>query len=438
MSANDPFYRHEDELALLGCLLDGDQPTANDILDTVRAEKLTHQLVIDALAVARSLAADGANIDAVTVGGRWAKVHGRNPNMSDLSDALGKCIVASNWTLHWADILDAASRRSLRVVAATLSEEAGDPMLAIAETRAKAEQALMDEVATENKVLTAKEASKRLIDDLQRRQALYSSGGMSGISYGFRRLDGATSGLQQGELVIVGARPSVGKTAFGISMMAKMAVQNEVPCCFVSLETDDIGLNHRLMANLSSVPLRNLRDGNLTDAHQRAVVAWIGRIAKAPIHEVNGTGGMDGLAVASIIRRMARRHGVRVVFLDYVQKMRVSGNAEKRTYGIAENLAQVVSATKGTGVATVALAQLNREAEGVERRPSLKDLAESGQIERDADTILFLHRDRMVPSGPAEVVIAKARDGECGVVSLNYNGPFTRFEDGAGPDMDTK
>ena len=100
MSANDPFYRHEDELALLGCLLDGDQPTANDILDAVRAEKLTHQLVIDALAVARSLAADGANIDAVTVGGRWAKVHGRNPNMADLSDALGKCIVASNWTLH--------------------------------------------------------------------------------------------------------------------------------------------------------------------------------------------------------------------------------------------------------------------------------------------------------------------------------------------------
>ena len=438
MSTADPFYRHDDELALLGCLLSGDQAAAADILDAVRMEKLTHQLVIDAVTVARSLAADGTNIDIISVGLQWAKTHGRVAPLHDLSKAMDGASIGLTWGYYWEHILDAATRRSLRVVAANLSEEAGDPTAPIAETRSKAEQALMDEVATENKVLTAKEAAKRLIDDLQRRQALYSSGGMSGISYGFRRLDGATSGLQQGELVIVGARPSVGKTAFGISMMANMAVQNDVPCCFVSLETDDIGLNHRLMANLSSVPLRNLRDGNLTDAHQKAVVAWIGRIAKAPIHEVNGTGGMDGLAVASIIRRMARRHGVRVVFLDYVQKMRVSGNAEKRTYGIAENLAQIVAATKGTGVATVALAQLNREAEGMERRPSLKDLAESGQIERDADTILFLHRDRMVPSGPAEVVIAKARDGECGVVSLNYNGPFTRFEDGAGPDMDTK
>lgn len=438
MSTADPFYRHEDELALLGCLIDGDQAAAADILDAVRVEKLTHQLVIDAVTVARALAADGANIDAVTVGQRWAKVHGRNPNLADLSDALGRCTVAANWTIHWADILDAATRRNLRVVAHVLSESAGDPMQAIAETRAKAEQALMDEVATENHVLTAKEASKRLVDDLQRRQGLFRSGGMSGISYGFRRLDAATSGLQPGELVIVGARPSVGKTALGVSMLARIAVQQEVPCCFVSLETDDIGINLRLMSVLSSVPLRNLRDGDMTEAHNKAVVAWIGRIAKAPLHEVNGTGGMDGLAVASIIRRMARRHGVRVVFLDYVQKMRVSGTAEKRTYGIAENLAHIVAATKGTGVATVALAQLNREAEGMERRPSLKDLAECGQIERDADTILFLHRDRMVPSGPAEVVIAKARDGECGVVSLNYNGQFTRFEDGAGPDTGAK
>jgi replicative DNA helicase len=144
---------------------------------------------------------------------------------------------------------------------------------------------------------------------------------------------------------------------------------------------------------------------------------------------------MDGLAVASMIRRMAKRHGVRVVFLDYLQKMAVDGRAEKRTYAIAENLSKIVAATKGTGVSTVVLAQLNRDAEGSDKRPGLRDLAECGSIERDADVILFLHRDRMVPVGPTEVIIAKARDGECGIAELHYNGNFTRFEDSGGPDM---
>lgn len=434
MSDTDPFYRHDDELGIFGCLLSGDQQITHDILDAIRTDKFTHQLALDGIAVCRDLAANGTNIDLLTIGREWERIHGRRAPVSELSEVLNNVPSAINWPFYWEGVLEAAARRSLRFVGSELMASAANPQKRPLDAKAAAEQALLDEHTTENLVLTSKEAARRLIDDMQRRQELFRAGKMSGITYGFRRLDATTDGLQAGELVIVGARPSVGKTALGVSMLAQIAVQNDVPCCFISLETDDIGLNFRLLANLANVPLKPLKRGDLTEGQNRAVVGWVGKIAKAPIHHVNGTGGMDGLAVASMIRRMAKRHGVKVVFLDYLQKMNIDNESEKRTYGIAENLKQIVAATKGTGVATVALAQLNREAEGSDKRPSLRDLAECGTIERDADVILFLHRNRMVPVGPTEVIVAKARDGECGIVELNYNGNFTRFEDAGGPD----
>ena len=139
-----------------------------------------------------------------------------------------------------------------------------------------------------------------------------------------------------------------------------------------------------------------------------------------------GLGTMDGRDAANVIRAEARR-GCKVAFIDYIQHLKVDGSAEKRTYGIGANSAEIKRACDETGVAVVALAQLNRGAEDDERLPKLSDIAECGQIERDADTVMLLHRKREETVGDGCLIVAKARDGECGLVPLTYHGATVRF-----------
>ena len=168
-----------------------------------------------------------------------------------------------------------------------------------------------------------------------------------------------------------------------------------------------------------------LRSGQVKDDYRRITVGN-GRIAKAPIVYHYGLGTMDGRDAANVIRSEARR-GCKVAFIDYLQHLKVDGSAEKRTYGIGANSAEIKRACDETGVAVIALAQLNRGAEDDERLPKLSDIAECGQIERDADTVMLLHRKREETVGEGCVIVAKARDGECGLVPLCYHGPTVRF-----------
>lgn len=416
MTYHDP----DPEIGLLGCILYGDPEVAGKIASTVRPETFTNQTVMDAWQVIRAVEADGLPICLVEVARRWPKVHQNLPcPFQVLTDAVDSVPSPAYWPVLADEVAEAWKRRHLIAAAQSIVDDPGNASGAIAAL----EQAQSDDGMPPRR--SSREVARLLHDDMQARASL--GGALAGISYGFPRLDAMTEGLQPGELVVVGARPSIGKTALAVTLLANIAVEQGVPCMFITLETSDVGIHRRLVANVSGVSIGGLKSGRLSDPDGRRVVVTQGRIAKSPIWYRTGIGRMDGHAAAREIRATAKAHGVKVAFIDYLQKLKVDKAAEKRTYAIAENCEAIKAAAEQSGVAVVALAQLNREAEGDEAPPSLRSLADSGQIERDADTVILIHRKRTEAIGQGLLIVAKARDGETGAVPVDYHGPTVRF-----------
>jgi replicative DNA helicase len=176
--------------------------------------------------------------------------------------------------------------------------------------------------------------------------------------------------------------------------------------------------------------MQNLKSGNLTEGDMRSMSTATGKISAAPLWFLDGSSSQSIASITANVRRAVRKHGVKLVIVDYIQKVKAADKAEKRTYEVAEVSGKLKDIAVQTGVAMLCLAQLNRENEKEKgRTPRLSDLADSGQLERDADCVMLLDRDRREAKGEASIIIAKQRDGECGIVKLHYNGEFCRFSD---------
>lgn len=416
----DPMNDYDPEVGLLGCICWGDAETTAEIMATVDPAGFTNIHLIETWEVLRTIEKDGRPVDMVEIGRLWSTIHnGAKPPMVEFSEALDQVPSPANWPRYAEDIATAHRRRELIAAAHSIANDP-DNAAQVIERIQHAEPSSKHPPRR-----SSREVARLLHDDMQARASL--GGALAGISYGLPRIDAMTEGLQPGELVVVGARPSIGKTALAVTLLANIAVEQGVPCMFITLETSDVGIHRRLVANVSGVSIGGLKSGRLSDQDGRRVVATQGRIAKSPIWYRNGMGWMDGHAAAREIRNAARAHGMKVVFIDYIQRLKIDGKAEKRTYAIAENCEAIKAAAEQTGVAVVALAQLNREAEGDDAPPSLRSLADSGQIERDADTVILIHRKRTEAIGQGLLIVAKARDGETGAVPVDYHGPTVRF-----------
>lgn len=274
----------------------------------------------------------------------------------------------------------------------------------------------------------AVEVGDRVIEWIEHR--FKTSGQMSGIPTGFLDFDRMTDGLQFHEHAIIGARPSIGKTAIALDIIRHACIETENPikALFITAEMTPLALGRRLAATLSRIPMINLRNGSLTEGNFKALASAMAKIKKAPIQFLDGTGGISAYEVAGRIKTAAKQ-GVKLVIIDYIQKIRPDSRHEKRTYEVAQVSGTLTSAARRTGVALLSLAQLSRENEKEKgRRPRLSDLSDSGQLERDADLVGLLHRDRAVAIGPAELYVAKQRDGETGMVNLSFLGNICRFE----------
>ena len=272
--------------------------------------------------------------------------------------------------------------------------------------------------------------ASRLVDALEIRRQLADSGQRSGICTGLPKLDEMTDGLQFGEQFIIGARPSAGKTAMGLTLVAEIAIRKAVPTLIISCEMSTESLLMRLCAVCSGITLSTLRRGAFQEADMPRLTAFNARLSTAPLYIFDAVGGITGDEASAVIRQHARMHGVKCVLVDYLQKIRADKKSEKRTYEVAEVSHALRSAAVRSKVALVTLAQLSREPEkGTEpRAPRLADLADSAQIERDADTIALLHRDKQDQS-KAMLLIAKQRDGKTGMLNLDFNGELTEFRE---------
>jgi replicative DNA helicase len=259
--------------------------------------------------------------------------------------------------------------------------------------------------------------------------------GQRGLETGFFELDDMMNGLQNGEMIIVAARPSMGKTAIAMNIIEHISADSLMPCAVFSLEMSKQQLAQRMLCSRGQIDAHKLRKGML-QAHEYAHLAnVVGELAKAPIW-VDDSPGLTPLELRAKARRLKLQHDIKCIMIDYMQLMDNPG-VESRQQQISEISRGIKSVARELNVPVIALSQLNRASEGRDgHRPRMSDLRESGSIEQDADVIALLHREdyyRMSepdfqPDNIAEVIIAKQRNGPTGTVKLTFLNKTTRFE----------
>ncbi|MCC6599944.1 MAG: replicative DNA helicase [Crocinitomicaceae bacterium] len=279
-----------------------------------------------------------------------------------------------------------------------------------------------------------------------------NTSGVSGVPSGFTELDRVTGGWQRSDMIIVAARPGMGKTAFVLSMARNMAVEFQIPVAVFSLEMSSVQLVQRLIASETELDADKLRKGNLQDHEYHQLHQRISRIGDAPIF-IDDTPGLSVFELRAKCRRLKAQHGIQMVIIDYLQLMTTggennrSGNREQEISTISRSIKQIA---KELDVPVIALSQLSRQVEtrGGDKRPLLSDLRESGAIEQDADIVGFIYRpeyygittdsDGNSNDGIAEVIIAKHRNGALKAVRLRFIGRLAKFTNLEGFDYESQ
>lgn len=267
--------------------------------------------------------------------------------------------------------------------------------------------------------------------------------GVTGVNTGYDDLNKKTAGLQPSDLIIVAARPSMGKTTFAMNLVENAAMLQDKPVLVFSLEMPSEQIMMRSLASLSRVDQTRIRTGQLDDEDWARISGTMGILLEKRNIYIDDSSGLTPTEVRSRARRVAREHGgIGLIMIDYLQLMRVPSLSDNRTLEIAEISRSLKALAKELQVPVVALSQLNRSLEQrADKRPVNSDLRESGSIEQDADLIMFIYRDEVYHEnsdlkGIAEIIIGKQRNGPIGTVRLTFNGQWSRFDNYAGPQYD--
>ncbi|RUO28219.1 replicative DNA helicase [Aliidiomarina sanyensis] len=267
--------------------------------------------------------------------------------------------------------------------------------------------------------------------------------GVTGVSTGFTDLDKKTAGLQPSDLIIVAARPSMGKTTFAMNLVERAALNEEKPVVVFSLEMPSEQIIMRMLASLSRVNQTSVRTGDLDDDDWARIGSAMTVLKEKGKLYIDDSSGLTPTEVRSRARRIAKEHGgVSMVMVDYLQLMTVPGMSENRTLEIAEISRSLKALAKELKCPVVALSQLNRSLEQrSDKRPVNSDLRESGSIEQDADVIMFIYRDEVYhpesdDKGLAEIIIGKQRNGPIGRIKLMFHGQYSRFDNYSGAAID--
>ena len=261
---------------------------------------------------------------------------------------------------------------------------------------------------------------------------------VTGVPTGFTDLDRKTSGLQEGDLVVIAGRPSMGKTAFALNIAEHIALSKKLPVGIFSMEMGATQLVMRLMGSVGRLDQMKIRTGQLNNEQWARLSEALGHLNEAPIH-IDETPALNPLELRARARRLCRQYGGRLgaIVVDYLQLMQAVGEGENRATEISEISRSLKALAKELKLPVIALSQLNRSLESrTDKRPMMSDLRESGAIEQDADVIFFIYRDEVynpdtAEKGVAEIIIGKQRNGPTGMVPLTWIGEFTRFENHA-------
>ncbi len=355
---------------------------------------------------------------------------GGYPYLGELWDAAP---TAANAEYYARIVRDKAIVRSLIHAGTEILRDAYEASQPADDLLEGAERKILDiaQMGVAGQTITLQDALKLAYDRIDMR-AQPDQQSVSSVPTGFIDLDQIIVGLQNSELILVAARPSIGKTAIALNFARHVVVEERLPVFFVSLEQSRIELAERLMCSQARVDSHKMRKGHLNNEEMTKLMEAGETLSRAPLW-IDDSPGQSMLRIAANARRLKLRHGIRLVCVDYLQLIEPDNRRDNRQEQVAQISRRLKFLARELSIPVVALAQLNR---GLEERqghePRLADLRESGSLEQDADTVMLLHRPEVYEPGQkegvVEVIVAKQRNGPTGKVTLTYLKQFMRFE----------
>ena len=439
-----PPQAQELEDSVIGALMI-EKEAYGTVADLLRPEvfyKDQNRMVFEAI---RELAAKDQPIDVMTVGEKM-KTQGtleKAGGLVYLADLSRRVASAAHLRYHAQIIAQKATARDLIAMAAQIEAKAYDETQDIDDLMQEAEAGIFEITQRSQKRDVTQidpvieEAFKRM------EKAAQNTGSISGIPSGFNALDKITSGWQTPDLVIIAARPAMGKTAFVLSMAKHMAIDREIPTAIFSLEMSNVQLVNRLIMNVCEIEGEKIKTGKMSKADSQKLNTKINIMKGKPLY-MDDTPSLSIFELRSKARKLVHDHGVRIIIIDYLQLM----NAQGSSFGSREQEVSIISRglkglAKELDIPIIALSQLNRGVEartGIEgKTPQLSDLRESGAIEQDADMVCFIHRPEYYHiytdeksakdlRGLAQIIVAKHRNGATDSIWLRFRGKYAKFQ----------
>ncbi|WP_297568779.1 replicative DNA helicase [uncultured Anaerovibrio sp.] len=343
---------------------------------------------------------------------------------------------AANVIYHANIVREKADLRHLINTATDIAGMAYEAADDVADVIDKSEKMIM-EVANRQNVSAFTPMKDIVIETFDKINLLYESkGGLTGIPSGFRDLDALTSGLQASDLILVAARPSMGKTAFTLNIAANVALKSKKTVAFFSLEMSKQQLVQRMLCSEGGIDSQKLKNGDLSNEDWDKLVRTADRVSSAPLY-IDDTAGITVMELRSKARRLKAEHGLDLIIIDYLQLMqgRGRGGSDNRQQEISEISRSLKAVARELNVPVIALSQLSRSVESRQiKRPMLSDLRESGSLEQDADIVMFLYREdyydpETTNKNITEVIVAKHRNGPVDTIKMFFTKQFTRFND---------
>ncbi|MEM7204861.1 MAG: replicative DNA helicase [Planctomycetota bacterium] len=349
-----------------------------------------------------------------------------------LLDLAGSVVTAAAVTYHAEIVRDKAVLRRLLETCLDMARRAYENTVTPAELVDEAERRIFEiaRIKTAADSMTITELIHQTFDRIEKMRD--RKGRLTGVPSGYFDLDEMTSGLQPGELVIVAARPSMGKTSFALNLTERAAVEGHGVAMF-SLEMSSQQIIQNMLCSRAQLNSQDLRRGMVTNEQLAHLQEMASTLYEAPIY-VDDTAGLTVSTLRAKCRRMAQKNNIKMVVVDYLQLLTTGGRVESRQQEIATISRTLKGVARELSVPVIALSQLNRDVENRDNnRPRMSDLRESGALEQDADVIMLLHRDEYYKPteenrGLAQIILAKQRNGPTGEVTLRFFRQFMRFE----------
>lgn len=431
------------EEVVLGAMMI-DKKGVDEVIDILSADvfyKQSHQHIFEAIHL---LFENSEPVDLLTVASQLKKsstleLAGGEFYLVQLTQKVSS---SAHIEFHARIILQKYIQRSLIKISNEIIEESYDETTDVFDLLDTAESKLYE--ITQGNIKRSSETAQQLVIQAKKRiQEIANKEGLSGIPSGFDKVDKLTSGWQPSDLIIIAARPGMGKTALTLSMARNMAVQHNIPVAFFSLEMSSVQLITRLISSETGLSSEKLRTGNLEKHEWEQLNVKVNGLEKAPLF-IDDTPSLSIFDLRAKARRLSSQHGIKLIMIDYLQLMTAGGsqkggNREQEISTISRNLKALA---KELAIPVIALSQLSRavETRGGSKRPLLSDLRESGAIEQDADIVSFIYRpeyykieewddeERSPTEGQGEFIVAKHRNGGLDEIRLKFIGHLGRFE----------